>query len=295
MDRQRQARIRRFYDGGTDGGAPDPASPPTIVLQRTLDMPAHEFRMPRRIAYLDREFGELLVPADPATFSTDLTSVPPIFGWLVPRTGKHLPAALIHDGLVGPNGEPPTYLSTEGVDLDREQANRVFRDAMVDTGTGLARRWLMWSAVTLATLVTGQGTRWSVAERWRWRVTVLATIAVVLVLGIAATLDLFDVAVPLVGNVAWMGVHPWWMELATGAAGGVVIPLVLALAWGRFRIAGIITGVGLALLLHVTLAILVLSGIYLAVEWLCARAPRLALVGASTIVLVAAGVFVVAL
>ena len=43
--------------------------------------------MERRIAYRDRQLGELLVPRATATFRTDLTSVPALFTWLVPKTG----------------------------------------------------------------------------------------------------------------------------------------------------------------------------------------------------------------
>lgn len=294
MDQQLETQRRRFYDGGPVDGTPDPGSPPIIVLERTLDMSAHEFRMLRRIAYRDRHLGELLVPADPDTFETDLTSVPSIFGWLVPRTGRHLPAALIHDGLVGSSTEHPTYLSADGVVVDREDADRVFREAMIDTGTGLVRRWLMWTAVTLTTMVTGASTSWSAAQRWRWRLTPLATIALVVLLGVASTVDLFDIPLPVIGTVPWMGAQPWWTELITGAAGAVVIPLALGLTWGRFRIAGIITGVGLALMLHVTLAVALLTGFYLVLEWLAARAPRLALGCAVASALIATGIFVLA-
>ncbi|HET9500129.1 MAG TPA: DUF1353 domain-containing protein [Marmoricola sp.] len=285
----------RFHDGGTSDEPPDPDSPPTIVLERTLTMPVDRFRMLRRIGYRDRVFGELLVPADPARFVTDLTSVPSVFGWLVPRTGRHLPAALLHDGLVSGPGQPPAYLSTEGADLDRVAANRVFRDAMADTGTGLVRRWLMWTAVTTATAISGQGTHWSAAVRWRHRLTALGTIVVVAVLGALATLDLFDLHVAGLPGVPWMGSRSWVVELLSGAAGAVVIPLLLGLLWGRSWIAGVVLGVGLALLLHVTVVILVLTALYQAVEWLATRHPALALGLAGLVVAVSAAGFLIAL
>lgn len=232
--------------------------------------------MGRRIGYRDRRLGELLVPADPATFVTDLTSVPSVFAWLVPRTGQHLPAALVHDGLAGGTHGETSYLGAEDVDIDAEEANRVFRDALGDTGTGLVRRWLMWTAVTLATMLTGRGTRWSAGERWRWRLTAVGTLVVITSLGVAATADLVDVALPGVGGVPWMDEGAWWARVLTGAAGAVVIPLVLGVAWGRFRVAGVISGIALALLLHVTAALALLTGIYQAVEWLCTHAPRVA-------------------
>lgn len=285
---------RRLYDGGPADGAPDPSAPPRIVLERTEGMAAQDFRLRRRIAYLDRELGELLVPADPSTFVTDLTSVPSAFAWLVPRTGEHLPAALVHDGLVGEEGEDPSYLGPPGVVVRAEEAHRVFRDALADSGTGPVRRWLMWTAVTLATMVTGTGTGWSVAERWRWRLTAVGSLVLLALLGLAATADLVDVDLPLVGGVPWMGAGPWWEQVATGAAGAVVIPLVLGLMWGRFRLAGVISGITLALLLHVTVVVALLTGLYQALEWLSRRSPRIALglgavlVGGAVLVFLAA-------
>lgn len=268
MDGQLAPQTRRFFDGGPPDGAPDPASPPLIILERTLDMPVDEFLMGRRLGYLDRELGPLLVPVDPRTFQSDLTSVPSIFAWLVPRTGRHLPAALLHDGLVG-----GAVIAEPGVEIDRERADLIFRCAMADTGTGLIRRWLMWTAVTLGTFFQGDDGGWSLAQRWRWRLTAGGTILVVTVLGVLATLDLFDVPVPLIGGVPWMGDRVWWVELLTGAAGAIVIPMLLALLWGRFRAAGIITGVSLALLLHVTAAVALLTLAYQVAERIVSGPP----------------------
>lgn len=274
MTQQLAPQVRRFYDGGTLEEAPDPSAPPVVALERTegMDEP-DDFRMVRRIAYLDRQLGELLVPADPGTFTTDMASVPSVFAWLVPRTGRHLPAALLHDGLVPhPPEEAPTHISTEGAEVDFEEANRVFRDAMADTGTGIVRRWLMWTATTLAVMVLGDLT-WSGTEKWRWRVTSVGTLLVLTVLGLWTTADLLDV----VGGVPWMGEGALWVRLLTGAAGAVAVPLLLAQLWGRFRIAGMIAGTGLALLLHVTIAVAALTGLYRALEWLCTTSPRAAL------------------
>ncbi|WKV16425.1 DUF1353 domain-containing protein [Janibacter limosus] len=245
MDTPLETQPRRFYDGGPAGGRPDPTAPPLIVLERTLDMDVDEFHMGRRLAYRDRELGQLLVPVDMTTFSTDLTSVPSIFLWLVPRLGRHLPAALLHDGLVS-----GSFTAAPGVTIDRERADLVFRAAMADTGTGLIRRWLMWTAVTLGTIFRDRSTMWSAAERLRWRVTAVGTLALTALLGVIATLDLFDAE------------RVWWVELITGAIGAVVVPLLLGLLWGRFRAAGMIAGVALALLLHVTAAVALLTGVY---------------------------------
>jgi hypothetical protein len=284
---------RRFYDGGVDADAdhpaepPDPGSDPKIVLVR-VDEHAHEqFAMQRRIAYRDRHLGELLVPRVTSTFRSDLTSVPALFTWLVPKTGQHLPATLLHDGLIHPPDDV-TYVSTDGHVVLRPEADRVLRDAMADAGTALIRRWLMWSAVTTATMLSGAGTGWSKGEALRYRATAALTVLVVAVLGVCATLDLFDVHVTGVPQLPWMGDRGWFTELAGGLSGAVVIPLFLSLFWGRFRIAGAVVGVTLAVLLHVTVALLGLTAAYRALEWLTARVPTvmLAAVGAVTAITV---------
>ena len=119
IGRQVAVEPRRFYDGGTlptaagPGEPPDPGADPRIVLERHSEEGVETFALERRLAYRDRHLGELLVPAD-ADFRTDLTSVPALFTWLVPKTGAHLPAALLHDALVAGRGDPTSYVSTEG-------------------------------------------------------------------------------------------------------------------------------------------------------------------------------------
>lgn len=277
---------RRFYDGGGPGEPPNPAADPRIVLEWHVEHGAETFSLDRAIAYRDRQYGELVVPAD-LVFRTDLTSVPWLFTWLVPRTGAHLPAALLHDGLVGGAEGPASYVSTEGHELTREAADRVFRDAMADTGTGVIRRWLVWTAVATATIFVGSAS-WSRARWWHYRAAAALSIGLVVVLGTLATVDLFDVGVRL----PWMGERPWWNELLGGFVGAVAVPFVMGLAWGRYRLAGAILGVLLAVLLHVSAALLVLTGLYQALEWVSRRLPAAALALAGSVVAVSIVLFV---
>ena len=293
-----RAEVRRFYDGGVPasgdrpGEAPDPDRGPRIVLERHAEAGVEQFALLRRLAYLDRHLGELLVPADPERFRTDLTSVPWLFTWLVPKTGAHLPAALLHDGLVHEPGSPPTYVSTDGHQVDRLEADRVFRDAMADTGTGVVRRWVVWAAVVTATLLVGRPAG-SSGVRWWHRVAVAATLILIGYLGACATADLVDVGVPGLVTLPWMGERPLAAELVGGVAAGLVVPLLLGQAWGRFRTAGAVVGVLLALLLHVTVVLLALTLLYRAAEWLATGRPRAAVllaaacVAASLVVVVA--------
>lgn len=272
-----ETQERRFYDGGVDADAdrleipPNPGADPQIVLRRVTDAGLEQFEMERRIAYHDRHLGELLVPRETGSFRTDLTSVPALFTWLVPKTGRHLPASLLHDGLVFEPGTEPTYTSTEGWLVRRSEADRVLRDAMADTGTGVVRRWLVWSAVTTTTMLSGSGTGWPTGLRWYYRVVAALTVLLIVVLGACATADLLDLR--WLPELPWMGDRPWWLELLGGAAGAVVVPAALGLLWGRFRVAGWVIGISLALLLHVTVVLLTLTGLYWAAEWLAGRAP----------------------
>lgn len=269
----------RFFDGGAPGEPPDPTAPLRIVLERHLEAGVESFSLERAVGYDDRRLGRIRVPAA-ADFRTDLTSVPTLFTWLVPRTGRHLPAALVHDGLVGGADGAASYVSEEGHRIARDTADRVFRDAMADTGTLLVRRWLVWTAVTLATVWVGSEA-WSARQWWHYRLAAATTILTVVVLGTVATLDLFDL--PGDGpDLPWMGDRPWPAELLGGLAGAVVIPVGLGLTWGRFRVAGTISGVALAVLLHVSAALLLLTALYWSVEAAVRRAPggTLGVVGA---------------
>lgn len=285
----------RFHDGGTPTQPPDPGAPARVLLERRFTDGQETWAMLRRIAYDDRRLGELLVPADLGSFTSDLTSVPSVLTWLVPRTGAHLPAALVHDGLVGPADDgAPAYVSAEGHVVDRVEADRVFRDAMADTGTGVVRRWLAWSAVTLVTLL-GRDQPWPAWRRWRYRLAVLGSLLLVVWLGWCATWDILDRSAPAAPGAPWIPEGSVAAELLAGAAGALVVPLLLALTWGRFRVAGAVLGTGLAFLLHVTVVVAALSALAWAAEALVARAPQVAAALTTLVVAAAAVVLAVAL
>jgi hypothetical protein len=84
-------------------------------------------------------------------------------------------------------------------------------------------------------------------------------------------------------------------ELVAGGAAAVTLPFLLALTWGQFWRAGAILGISLALLLHVTIALLGLTLLYQVLERLATRWPRLAIVSAVLLVVAAAATFAAAL
>lgn len=287
-------RPAAFYDGGLPGGDPRPDVRAKVMLERVEKdsggLARESFRMLRRIAYKDEQYGEILVPADLDAFETDFASVPALLTWLVPKTGAHLPAALIHDGLVGGKDYVATGYPPEADPIDRVAADLVFRRAMRDSYIPLIRRWLVWSAVSLGTIWNGSAS-WSRAQHLRYRITAFGSLAIIAVLGVVATLDLLDV----VAWLPWMGADRGFvLELFGGLAGAIVFPLLLGLTWGRFAIAGAVTGIALAVLLHVTVLLLALTGLYRVAEWMARRTPVAGL-AATALVLAASLLFTVLL
>lgn len=230
----------RFTDTET-GGA---------VRLELLSIDGHEFAMLRSITYDDPEYAEpFTVPADLANFRTDLASVPSVFTWLVPRSGVFLPAAVLHDGLVHEG-------QYRGPAITRVEADRIFRDAIQHLGTGVVRSWLMWAAVTMATM-------WVMpTARWYWRTVLIGLLVGIVGIGMLATGDILG----LWSIVPWMPEGRLGLELIGGAIGAVLIPAVLALTWRRFVPAGMIVGIALAFLLHVTIVIAGIYGLYWVVE-----------------------------
>ncbi len=272
-----------FFDGGNDHEPPRHEPAPRVVLERDDSDGIERWAMQRRLGYDDEVYGEFLVPDVLGRFRTDLASVPSLFTWLVPKTGSHLAPALVHDALVHDRVRPQLY---RGQHIDRVAADEVFRRAMRDSGTATGRRWLIWAAVTLGTIKDGSEL-WTPGRHRRYALTAVATLLVIAALGVVATLDLLDVIawLPWMGPVgSGAGDRPFWLELVGGLAGAIVFPMILSVAWGRFWIAGAITGVALAVLLHVTVLIGLITIGYQCVEWVARRRPVAVLAGTGLVV-----------
>ena len=225
-----------------------------IVLER-LPIQAgdcEEFRLHRTVTYATTladgsPFVYTVPPANEPDWVTDLASVPQLLTWLVPTSGKHLPAALVHDALV----DDPA--------IDRYDADELFRDGMGDLEVGFIRRWLMWTAVTLETIRR----RADLATKIR----IFGSLLLIVALGAAATVNLaMDVTI-----LPWMGsedgVGGFFVEVAFGLAGAVVIPVVLGVVfWAPVRIAGVIAGVSIAVLFHAMLLVAAVYGFYRLLE-----------------------------
>lgn len=245
-----------------------------IVLERLpiQEGDCEEFRLHREVTYtttLDdgTPFVYTVPPATEPDWVTDLASVPQLLTWLVPTSGKHLPAALVHDALV----DDPA--------IDRHLADELFRDGMGDLEVGFIRRWLMWTAVTLETIRR----RGDLATRLR----TIGSLVLIVLLGAAATVNLAtDVSI-----LPWMGsedgVGGFFVEAAFGLAGAVVIPIVLGLLlWAPVRTAGVIAGVSIAVLFHAMLLVAGVYGFYRLLE----GTPRWLQQGVGIVVVLAASV-----
>lgn len=217
----------------------DGETPARVVLEQTGPT---TFRVVEAFRYVDAESGEHFVVPDPrwGDTQTDLASVPSVLLWFVPRYGQHTLPALLHDQLVD-----------HDLVQHRERADRIFRDAMGEQGVRFLRRWLMWAAVSLATMV----------RQRRW---LLGPIAVWL--GAFGALA-FRLTPPFASWDVWafraLVEIPWWIAALIAALG----PPIGSMVWGRRYLVGVMSGYG-AFLFAVPLTAIVLAlVVYWTLEW----------------------------
>jgi hypothetical protein len=162
-------------------------------------------------------------------FATDLASVPRFLTWLIPRYGQYTRAAIIHDYLCQQNPGPvdpgASYAAPYGpIDLrDRSDADSVFRELLHLVEVPWARRWLMWSAVTWATVVTvlRTGLLRPKAAPTNWARDYKPALFLLLVVAAVVVGDIF------VFGLSW----PLWLRIAVIAIGSFAVlaeALVLA-------------------------------------------------------------------
>ncbi|MFZ2504458.1 MAG: DUF1353 domain-containing protein [Nocardioides sp.] len=237
------------------------------------------FSLLASVTYRDEANARAItVPSNFGSFATDLTSVPSWFTWLVPKSGTHLPAALIHDGLVADPSGPPSYTTEPpGPRIDRIDADVVFRNAMRDTHVGVVRRWLVWSAVSTLSLWKRGRYDWSTAMIWRYRAAILITFVTIGYLGACATLDLADWHWPGFWDLPWMREGNMVTETAGGLAGAFAVPVFLTPLWGRYWRIAIIGSLAIATLFHATVVVGAVALAYQGLERFANRWPQVAL------------------
>lgn len=124
------------------------SSEEAVYVLRRIDK--KYYALEQRFRYVEPSGREFRIPACCESFKTDLASVPAALTWLVPKDGTHTPAALLHDALINDPMKPVDYT---GPTIDRVEADKIFREAMAHLGVPFLRRWVMWSAVSLATFM----------------------------------------------------------------------------------------------------------------------------------------------
>jgi hypothetical protein len=74
----------------------------------------------------------------PAGFLTDFASVPKMFWNIIPPTGKHTKAAVLHD-----------WFYREPTGVSQKDGDGIFRRIMREEGVGKSKRYVMWSMVRM--------------------------------------------------------------------------------------------------------------------------------------------------
>jgi len=113
-----------------------------LVVRQVADF---EWALVEPLEYRGNE-DLFVVPVD---FETNFASVPAIFQWLIPRTGRYTSAAVLHD-----------YLWDTPSKASLADADGIFRRAMAELKVPFLRRWLMWAAVRVASLIKSRFRDW---------------------------------------------------------------------------------------------------------------------------------------
>ena len=80
----------------------------------------------------------------PTGSETDFASIPKIFQWLLPRSGRYTKPAVLHDYLCRHPKESKCTV---------EDADGLFRRSMAELEVPFLRRWIMWTAVRWRSLL----------------------------------------------------------------------------------------------------------------------------------------------
>lgn len=114
--------------------------------------PKYPFRLKKDFVYLypgDDEFGAQAFVA-PAGYELDMFSVPSYIKGLINPIGPGMHGAVIHDVLCSTEYGLPE----ESIDRKVLRANRVLRQAMLDSGCGAFRAWIVYQGVQLGCKAT---------------------------------------------------------------------------------------------------------------------------------------------
>ncbi len=118
---------------------------PFVVERRQAG--AHNFVVRSGLIYIHVKSKPNVAVIAPPHFVTDHASVPAYVRWLVPQSGAHSAAAVIHDWLYAV-AEPPK--APRQFRAERFRADRIFLEAMRASGVGAARRSVLYRGARLS-------------------------------------------------------------------------------------------------------------------------------------------------
>jgi|CXWL01.1.fsa_nt_gi hypothetical protein len=220
------------------------------------------YRLTKPFAYCDARSGAtIIVPANLASFTSDLASVPIFAAWLVPRDGIHAPAAILHDALVQSQTSP--------VEPIRERSDDIFREAMRALGVRLLRRWMMWAAVSLLTMAKTSHN----FARWVRTISLFVVCVALLAVGFLSILDVFDV--PGFAVLPWMGHRSVGLELVNGAIVAAICAAVVPVLFFPRPLVGLVAALGLIPLAFPLVVVALTLGAYLLAEGIVGRVDSL--------------------
>ena len=110
-----------------------PFDPGTVVAAQEDDKDPTFWITLKPLVYHGKN-GRFIVPAG---FRTDFASVPRPLVWLLPRYGAYTKSAILHDHLC------------QSKEVNRADADGMFRRSMRELDVPFVRRWMMWAAVRL--------------------------------------------------------------------------------------------------------------------------------------------------
>ena len=247
--------------------------PARFVLRRKEELVADsvEYVLEEPVRYVHWDGRSWIVP-DPrlplgeVEFTTDLASIPGFAAWLVPKDGRHTPAAIVHDAMIlGPRDSKEYQGFPDDSTVSAADADEIFRAGLHYLGVPLVRRWLMWGAVSIHTLAVG---------RRPLDLVRLVAVPLLLLFGAFAVPDAFDVpgVVDLPGTWVLRGEAPGISEssvvgeLARLLGWVGVAAAVHAVLWLRRWRFGLVAGLALPLVAFPLLVPALGYACYLVVE-----------------------------
>jgi hypothetical protein len=120
----------------------------------------------------------------PAGTGTDFASVPRPFVWFIPRYGKYTRAAILHDYL--------WRVKALSGEISWADADGLFRRTLRELDVAFLRRWIMWSAVRLASMAKKQAKKGRFAQIPR---ALLCALVAILIVGPPALVIVASLAV----------------------------------------------------------------------------------------------------